>query len=154
MYYRLIEKLPNRTPLGFGYGAARWNLPGTPLIYACKPGALNYLEMLSIKGASVTTSTWELVTLEVTGEIPRVAPDSLPSNWKRRPYPTSTQEIGTQWAQEKLSLCLKVPSCRISLSLYPQEHNLLINPLHPDFSALIKPVKSESISFEINVDDR
>jgi hypothetical protein len=74
----------------------------------------------------------------------------LPSDWKMRPYPISTQQIGSQWAQKMISPYLKVPSCRIAISSYPEEHNLLINPIHPDFGRLIKFIGSEPVSYELN----
>lgn len=149
-YYRLMENLPDRTPLGYGPAGARWNIKGVPLIYACNNVSLNFLELLSIKGPSVADANWILVTLEISGEIPHLSPNSLPEDWKRRPYPSSTQQIGGRWAQKKASAYLKVPSCRIPLTGYPQEHNLLINPLHPDFNTLVKYVKSEPVAYELN----
>ncbi|MDQ3392988.1 MAG: RES family NAD+ phosphorylase [Bacteroidota bacterium] len=149
-YYRLMENLPDRSPLGYGAAGARWNLKGIPLIYACNHLALNYLELLSIKGPSVAKSIWSLITIEVSGEIPHLDPSSLPIDWRMRPYPGSTQQIGSQWAQNKKSVYLKVPSCRIPLVGYSEEHNLLINPLHPDVNNLIKLVGSESVLYEIN----
>lgn len=145
-----MENLPDRTPLGYGAAGARWNLNGVPLIYACNHVALNYLELLSIKGPSVAKCNWVLVTIEVLGDIPSLDPSTLPSNWRMRPYPTSTQQIGSQWAQRKTSPYLKIPSCRIPLAAYPQEHNLLINPLHPDFNKLVKYVSSEPVFYELN----
>ena len=149
-YYRLMEDIPDRTPLGYGRAGARWNFNGIPLIYACNHVSLNYLELLSIKGPVVTKSNWTLVTLEVSGEIHRLDPTGLPSDWKWKPYPRSTQEIGSQWAQKLLGYCLMVPSCRIALSSYPEEHNLLINPLHPEFNKLVKVIGTEQVLYELD----
>lgn len=112
--------------------------------------ALNYLDLLSIKGPSVAKSSWVLVIIEVKGDIPSLDPRTLPSNWRLRPYPKSTQQIGSQWAQKKTNPYLKVSSCRIPLAGFPQEHNLLINPLHPNFSKLVKHVRSEPVTYELN----
>ncbi|MEX2594987.1 MAG: RES family NAD+ phosphorylase [Anditalea sp.] len=149
-FFRLIEDVLGRIPLGYGLGGGRWNSVGTPMVYSCNCCALNFLELLSIKGSVVSSSSWNLVTLEISGEIPYLDVNDLPSNWKKRPYPYSTQEFGTQWAKGLVSPVLKVPSCRIPFSRYPQEHNLLINPLHPDFSKAVKLVAVESVSFEVN----
>jgi RES domain-containing protein len=56
----------------------------------------------------------------------------LPSDWKRGLMPASTVALGSQWAKEKVSLALKVPSI-----IVPSEFNFLINPLHPNFEGLI-----------------
>src|SRR5690606_11561059 len=112
-YFRLIEDLPGRTPLGYGLGGGRWNNFRTPMIYACNYSALNFLELLSIKGPVVSTSSWLLVHMDIAVEIPALSVDDLPDNWRDRPYPYTTLEFGTQWAKRKVSPVLKVPSCRI-----------------------------------------
>ncbi|GMQ26341.1 RES family NAD+ phosphorylase [Algoriphagus sp. oki45] len=149
-YFRLIENLPGRNSLGYGLGPGRWNPFGTPMIYACSVSALNFLELLSIKGPIVTQSHGKLVLIEITGSIPDLDPETLAPDWKNRPYPRSTQEFGGKWAKSMLSLSLKIPSCRLPLSSYPDEHNLLINPLHPDFSSRVKVLEEWDVSFEVN----
>ncbi|MDR7128429.1 RES domain-containing protein [Algoriphagus sp. 4150] len=149
-YFRLIENLAGRSSLGYGLGAGRWNQYGTPIIYACSISSLNFLELLSIKGAVVTKSKWKLVLLEITGQIPELDATLLPSDWKNRPHPRSTQDFGTAWAKGMISPVLKIPSCRIPLLSYPSEHNLLINPLHPDFRNSVKPIEEWDVSFEVN----
>lgn len=120
------------------------------MIYACNHATLNYLEILTIKGEIVTKSEWKLVTLKIDEDISSVDLSTLPDDWKNRPYPKSTQHAGTQWAKNQKSVCLMVPSCRISMSLCPEEHNLLINPLHKDFTKTVEVIKSEIVSFETN----
>jgi RES domain-containing protein len=149
-YYRLIENLPGRSPLGFGLGAGRWNPYGTPLIYACNQISLNFLELLSIKGPTVSRASWSLVTMDISGEIPYLEPSDWPSDWRRRPHPVSTQQLGNYWARQMASVALQIPSGRIPASSFPKEHNLLINPLHPDFTQTVKMVSQETVNFEIN----
>jgi RES domain-containing protein len=149
-YFRLIENLSGRSSLGFGLGAGRWNQYGTAIIYGCSASSLNFLELLSIKGAVVTKSNWKLVVLEISDKIPELDATLLPSDWKNRPHPRSTQEFGTAWAKGMISPVLKIPSCRIPLNSYPREHNVLINPLHPDFLSSVKLVEEWDVSFEVN----
>lgn len=150
VYFRLIEDLPGRSALGFGLGAARWNSFGCPMIYTCSATALNFLELLAIKGSIVTQSKWKLISLKVEGEIQQLDSEYLSPDWTNRPYPSSTQEFGTQWAKSLMSPVLKIPSCRIPLQSYPHEHNLLINPLHPDFNQAVKFTDEWDVSFEVN----
>jgi RES domain-containing protein len=149
-YYRLLENLPGRSPLGFGLGAGRWNPYGTPLIYACNHISLNFLELLSIKGPTVSQASWSLVTLEISGEIPFLSPSDWPSDWRRRPHPVSTQQWGNYWARQMASVALQIPSGRIPSSSFPDEHNILINPLHPDFTQSVTLVAQETVNFEVN----
>ena len=125
-------------------------MPGTPIIYASSTSAITFLELLSIKGPVVAATSWVLLGLEVHGDIPHLMAEDLPMNWSRRPYPSSTQNFGTQWAQAMVSPFLQVPSCRIPLSGYPAEHNLLINPLHTDTSGLLRVISQEEVPFELN----
>lgn len=149
-YFRLIENLPGRDSLGYAIGPGRWNQFGTPMIYACAMSSLNFLELLSIKGPVVTQSEWKLVIMEMTGEIPELDADFLPADWKNRPYPRSTQEFGTTWAKGMISPLLKIPSIRIPISSYPQEHNLLINPFHKEFPKSVRILDEWDVSFEVN----
>ena len=150
VYFRLIEDLPGRSPLGYGMAGGRWNAFGTPLIYACNCSALNFLELLCIKGPMVSTSIWLLVQMEIQGDIPSLSVEDLTDSWSARPYPQATQDFGTYWAKKRISPVLKVPSCRIPLSSFPLEHNLLINPLHEAFSEFVKLKTVEKVSFEVN----
>lgn len=149
-YFRLIEKLPGRFPLGYGPGSGRWNPYGVPIIYACSHSALNFLELLSIKGPVVSLACWSLVQFELEAEIPYLSVEDLPEDWAKRPHPKSTQEIGAYWAGSKETLALKIPSCRIPLINYPEEHNLLLNPLHPEFPQKVKLIEETEVSFAIN----
>lgn len=149
-YFRLIEALSGRSGLGYGMAPGRWNQFGTPMIYACSVSSLNFLELLSIKGPVVTQSSWKLISLEIDGEIPELDAGQLPTDWKNRPHPRSTQEFGTAWAKGMISPALKVPSCRIPIKSYPTEHNLLINPFHKDFLQLVKVMEEWDVSFEVN----
>lgn len=149
-YYRLFENLSTRSPLGFGPVAGRWNHAGTPLIYTSNIISLPFMELYSIKGPVVAKSTWILASLEIKEEIPMLELDSLPADWNERPPSNSTKDFGTIWANSKEFLCLKVPSARIPLMAYPEEHNLLINPFHPDFYKSVKVISQEEVRFEIN----
>lgn len=148
--FRLYESLPGRNGLSYGLGIGRWNEFGTPLIYACSASSLNLLELLSIKGPVVTQSQWKLALLTISNPIPELDVDFLPPDWKNRPYPRSTQQFGSAWAKGMISPVLKIPSCRIPLKSFPKEHNILINPLHRDFTDWVKLKEEWDVSFEVN----
>ena len=53
----------------------------------------------------------------------------LPANWRDYPPPPALADLGVQWVTVLETLLLRVPSAVVA-----QEHNVLINPLHPDMS--------------------
>ncbi|MBW8244224.1 RES domain-containing protein [Muricauda oceani] len=147
----MFEDISSRSPLGFGIGGARWNHSGIPLIYVSNFSSIVINEILSIKGSVVAKSNWILATLEIDeSSILFLRDTDMPKDWNHRPSGKSTKDIGSKWAADQKSVCLGVPSARLNLSAYPTEHNLLINPLHPDFGKVVSMEKSESFSFQLN----
>ncbi|MBX7125332.1 MAG: RES family NAD+ phosphorylase, partial [Cyclobacteriaceae bacterium] len=136
-YFRIVKREYADQPLGYGAAAGRWNPRQVPMIYASSSVALTVTEYLSIKGPQVVTTHWSLITYELLSDAPILEKDGLPQSWDARPYSLSTQFFGQSWAMRRAGVALKVPSARLPLSAYPREHNLLINPLHPDFSAKV-----------------
>jgi|SRR5680860_700096 len=149
-YFRLYEDIPSRTALGFGPGGTRWNHRGVPMIYLSNYSSIAINEILSIKGALVTKSTWILSTFEIQGEIQVFDLALLPEDWNSRPPGRTTKDIGTIFTRDLSSVCLRVPSARLNLSAFPEEHNLLVNPLHPNFSKEVVYQSSEPFNFQIN----
>jgi RES domain-containing protein len=134
--YRLYRK--RRRELAFsGEGArlegARWNLPGTPVVYAASTLGLALLEFL----VHVDPSEMNLARLDLetrTADIPsdlailEVPSRSLPDQWNAIPWSRSSQTYGTRFLHEAKYLAIAVPSVVV-----PSERNYLLNPLHPDF---------------------
>ena len=56
----------------------------------------------------------------------------LKAGWNASPPPEFTKDLGTDWAKKGLTALLRVPS-----ALIPEEHNLVINPNHRDFSKIV-----------------
>ena len=149
-YYRLFQDISARSALGFGPGGGRWNHKGTPMIYLANYSAIAINEILSIKGPIVVKSKWVLATFEISGSIDSILTKNLPKDCNARPAPKSTKDIGTIWAISMKTVSLKVPSARLNLSSYPDEHNLLVNPLHPDFQEYVSSIKLEAFDFQLN----
>jgi len=57
--------------------------------------------------------------------------NKLPKDWDSLPPSESTQKIGQKWIEQVKHAILKIPSTVIR-----EEHNFLINPVHPDFSVI------------------
>jgi RES domain-containing protein len=152
-YFRLYEDNPGHTPFGYGRSGARWNLPDTPMIYLCSQSSLNYLEHLSIRWPVVSGISWTLVTYKIKIDIPNVKKDDLPGDWNAAPYPVTTQQFGSNWARGMISPFLKVPSARLPLSRFPEEHNLLLNPFHLDFKDNIEVLHQEVVEYLLDLKD-
>jgi RES domain-containing protein len=132
-----------------GYGAflvgGRWNLPGLSLLYTAETRALATLEVLVHLPAGDLPDDMYLLTLEVPEDISRqeVALSDLPPDWQRLSQPLPTVALGHAWLQASHTLALRVPSV-----LVPQEHNLLLNPAHPEFAQVRLAAEPEPFFFD------
>jgi RES domain-containing protein len=72
----------------------------------------------------------DIVLIPIDVPSPLIAElDAPPKDWNALPYSDAGRQAGDKWAREKKSAALLVPSF-----VLPAERNMLINPLHPDFS--------------------
>lgn len=143
--YRIAKSayIDDSTGVGARMHGGRWNEKGVPVIYAASSSslaALEYLVHLPIVLAPRDLSICRLY-LPDSVSVKRVKESSLPSDWKSSPPVVDTQEIGTKWANSGKSLLLFVPS-----ALVPEESNVLINPLHPEFRRVKRRI--EGFSFD------
>lgn len=136
--------------MSYGSTAGRWNSRNVPIIYACSAVSLAMTEYLCIKGTSLLSTKWSLITFEITTSAPSLEKETLPLEWDLRPHALTTQFFGDQWVRGQTSVCLRVPSARLLLSAYPAEHNLLINPFHPKFQDNVKLSAVEDLHFHLN----
>ena len=125
------------------YGA-RWNSPGTAVVYAASHLSLAALEYLV--HIDPDDAPDDLVALRL--DIPERATalvlgsPSLPARWQRTPSPPECREIGDRWARDGHHLLLQVPSVQV-----PEESNLLVNPMHRD-APLVLVSGSRPFSFD------
>jgi len=109
----------------------RWNRPGTPMVYASATLSLAALEYM-VNHPDISTIPADLIAIPAdiprTARIEAVGEAGLQSGWREYPAPDVLAELGTEWARQRRSPALAVPS-----AVVPQELNYLINPEHPDF---------------------
>jgi len=119
-------------PLLDGEGArrwgARWNSPGTPVVYTAASPSLASLESLVGVDADDVPDDLMLASIDVPDDAPveRLSRDALPAEWQA-PLHERCRAIGDAWVASRRSLVLVVPS-----AVLPEESNYLLNPLHPD----------------------
>ena len=129
-----IGKERRRAEAFTGEGArlagGRWNERGTPVVYASESLALSALETLVHVQKAHRHLAYISFRIEVPDEVrvEEVPRNRLPASWRKEPPPMETMAIGTRWANGSSTAVLKVPS-----AIIPQEHNYVLNPLHPDF---------------------
>jgi len=122
-----------RNPLDGAGGlhvAGRWNLKGTPIVYASTHLSLAVLEKLVHVDPDLLPDNLIAVEIDIperAGRIEELDAAVLPADWREAPAPRSTQEIGSAWARDaRRAGVLTVPSVVI-----PRERNVLLNPAHP-----------------------
>lgn len=116
----------------FRFGG-RWNTRGTRLVYAAESLALAALEMLVHFDDDSMLVEYSFVLANIPTDLilPIEKYRALPKNWSASPASSAVQRIGDDWARERVSAVLEVPT-----SIIPFEKNYLLNPLHADFSQI------------------
>ena len=131
--WRIADK---RYPLMDGYGAAlmggRWNSPGIPIIYAATSYSLAMLEKLVHLSRAKVPETQVFVQIKFSSDVAVEKVNSLdffpnPNNFRE------SRKYGDQWAQDKRTVVLLVPSVVAG----PNDYNALINPAHHDYGKLV-----------------
>ncbi len=133
LLYR-IAKTPyaqDFTGTGGLFGPGRWHREGTRIVYLAERVSLAELEVLA--NSRLTPRNQSLVTIEISDDVPvhSISADMLPTNWARIPYMQELADIAEQWIRERNFWIMRVPSVHS-----PNEHNYLLNPLHPEHQTL------------------
>jgi RES domain-containing protein len=121
---------------------ARWNMPGTGMLYTAENISLSALEILVHIGLSDIRNLYHQLAIFIPDDtiIKEINPHKLKPGWYEDEEYTSF--MGTEFIKTNNSLVLKVPSAIIA-----EEHNFLVNPNHPDFKK-IKIKKSKPFIFD------
>jgi RES domain-containing protein len=112
----------------------RWHHAGTPVVYCSESRALAALEQLVHLHRNRLPPHLVCFPVEIPDDLPitRVRVHDLPADWRAYPGPTELRDIGTHWAEARETVVLQLPSVVV-----PGEHNLLLNPRHPEFRRLV-----------------
>lgn len=106
----------------------RWNPPGIPAVYLAESRALAALEIIVHAPREVIPLEWRLIEVEVPDDlIESIGMKDLPPDWQALPSSPGARNFGGDWLRLRTHAALKLPSVVI-----PEEHALLLNPLHPD----------------------
>ncbi len=131
--FRIADR---RFPIFDGTGArligGRWNSPGRPVIYAAETYAGALLEVLVHSNLGRVPKTHASVEILIPSSIAMESLDDLKlPGWHAEDQIVS-RAFGDDWLHTRRSAVLLVPS----MVLRGREHNVLINPEHPDFGRI------------------
>ena len=119
------------------YGG-RWNLPGTPAIYAATSISASLLERLTVDPELLSSERFVLYSVMEISVPDRLvfhpSSEELPPNWNQIPASRTSQEYGTSLLKSGI-LCFAVPSVAD-----PSSGNFLINPLSEHFHLSVSKV--------------
>ena len=114
------------------YGG-RWNSPGVAAVYVSESRALATLEVLTGLQTNSPLPGYVLIPAEFDDSlVVAIELEEVPADWRQNPPAPSTQRLGNDWIAQGESAVLRVPSV-----LVPKESNYVLNPRHPDFSAVM-----------------
>ncbi|MFQ5985543.1 MAG: RES family NAD+ phosphorylase [Alphaproteobacteria bacterium] len=108
------------------YGG-RWNSPGRPLIYGASHLSLAILELLVRLPTNEVPDDYVQIEITIPDDVATETIDSTDvPGWNARDQRAS-RSYGDAWLDERRTAVLLVPAVAV-----PEEHNVLINPFHPD----------------------
>ena len=115
----------------FRYGA-RWHSAGTRIVYTAESASLATLEMLVHLRRKATPPAYCLIPCYFhEALVEELDVRRLPSEWYSALSPPELRAFGDEWARERVSPVLKVPS-----AITRVEFNYLLDPEHPDFASV------------------
>lgn len=133
--YRIVHRRYRDNPFsgkGGLHNKSRWASKGQRVSYAADHLATATLETLAgVQRADLMTEmVYAKAQIDASHEA-ALPDDRLPDNWDALPSPEATRAVGDAWLASTEAVLLRVPSV-----VLPESTNYVINPAHPDASAL------------------
>lgn len=132
------------TGIGSSLHGARWNSVGVELVYSAPNRALAMAEVAVHLTLATLPSDFLMMTIFVPDDIKmiEIKEIDLPTGWNEFPYRAISQSVGDEFARSNMAGLLQVPSAVVQ-----GEHNILMNPKHPDFKR-IKIIEKVKFPFD------
>jgi RES domain-containing protein len=112
--------------------AGRWHSAGTRIVYTAESASLATLEILVHLRRKTQPPAYSFIQCSFDEALVRtVNVEQLPPDWFASISPPSLRAFGDEWARNRVSPVLKVPSAITRI-----EFNYLLNPEHPDFASI------------------
>jgi RES domain-containing protein len=132
---------------GARLNGGRWNLKGTPCVYASASRALALLEYTVNTDVHDIPRSLSMVTLETPDDYLAFEVAELPGDWAESPVPFSTQNFGTMHLRKGRKAVYCLPSVII-----PEEYNYLLNPAHPQHKE-VRILEVKDFVYDIRIKD-
>jgi RES domain-containing protein len=112
------------------HASARWHNKGRRIVYTATSTPLATLEIAVNLRKSTLIPAYKVIEVDVPDDqVLKLTPTDLPPGWdETTAEPLVSRSVGDLWLKSKITLGLMVPSVVV-----PEQYNVLINPLHPDF---------------------
>lgn len=125
------------------YGG-RWNKVGDPMLYFSQNLSLCLLEIIVHVDYVEIPIDYSFIEAEIPDQVIKTIQsiDFIEPKWSTERAVAQLQMLGSNWLKKKESMAMRVPS-----AVMPQENNILINPLHEDFSKL-RIIKTGKMDFD------
>ena len=108
------------------YASARWHSAGRPIVYTAQSLSLAALEILVRLKQTNDIQPFYAYSMEIPDHF-ILTPKSLPARWRSRI--AVSRAFGDAWLKAN-----DLPALRVPTVITPGEWNVLVNPLHPQFS--------------------
>ena len=99
------------------------------MVYLASSASLAALELLVHTNPEDAPDDLVILEVDIPDDviIDRYLVSALPTDWRAVSAPPRCQELGDAWVDGVLTLSISLPSV-----VMPTEHNILLNPAHPD----------------------
>ncbi len=113
---------------------SRWVPPGLLAVYTSEHASTTVLENLVHMDPIHFGHRYVLIGADIPDQARTESVDiaSLPGKWQELYEDPGLQQIGEDWIRRMETAFLLVPT-----AVVPQERNIIINPLHPDFHSIV-----------------
>jgi RES domain-containing protein len=120
----------DRVCAGSALYGGRWNPVGMLALYCGASIAICALEKFVHVGHAALPPL-VLVSVDLPDGCDIFVPEGsdLPPGWDELPTSASAQALGRDWLERGETLAMRVPSV-----ILPEENNVIVNPLHPDYA--------------------
>ena len=141
----IVWRVSNHESLDGSRAPGRWNLRGSKTLYTSSNPSLCAWEVFAHQvGAISWPKDYLLLKIEVQNtHIIRISTKDLPSGWNTLTYKNNVRRYGSSLFSKNDLLGFWIPSIVV-----PEDFNLVLNPLFPNYSDLVTLVDTYPFNYD------